>query len=230
MAIVLYDLVGQDDRRFSSNCCKTRLALAHKGLACETVPTRFCDISSIGDGSFPTIPVIEDGGRWIYESWKIAEYLEDTYPDQPLLFGGAVGREFARFVARWCESSTHPLIFQMIVHDIYERLDPADQPYFRESRSQRAGRPIDEVQAGREDRVLELRARLEPLRRVLAEQPFLGGHSPLYADYHAIGSFIWARSMSPFALLEADDPVYGWMHRCLDLYDGLLRRDTDYNW
>lgn len=230
MAIVLYDLVGRDDRRFSSNCCKTRYALAHKGLACETVPTRFTDIASIGDGSFPTIPVIEDNGRWVYDSWAIAGYLEETYPDRPSLFGGLPGYEFARFIVRWCESRIHPLIFPMIVHDIYERLDPADQPYFWESRSKRAGRPIDDVQAGREDGLPELRARLEPLRRVVADQPFLGGESPLYADYHAMGSFIWARRASPFALLEATDPVHAWMHRCLDLYDGLLRQDTDHDW
>lgn len=230
MAIVLYDLVGQDDRRFSSNCCKTRLALAHKGLACETVPTRFCDISSIGDGSFPTIPVIQDGERWVCDSWDIAEYLEETYADRPSIFGGPTGRAYARFVARWCESRTHPMVFTMIVHDIYQRLDPADQPYFRESRTKRLGRPIEEAPLSREERLPEFRARLEPLRRVVAEQPFLGGEAPLYADYLAMASFIWAKKMSPFALLETGDPVHGWVHRCLDLYDGLLRQETDHDW
>ena len=35
MAIVLYDLVGRDDRRF----WRTRIALAHKGLEHEARPT-----------------------------------------------------------------------------------------------------------------------------------------------------------------------------------------------
>ena len=158
MTIRLYDLVGRDDRRFSSNCCKTLYALAHKGLACETVPTRFTDISSIGDGSFSTIPVIEDGDTRLGDSWEIAMYLEATYPDAPPLFGGAAGIEYARFIARWVETRTHPLVMTMIVHDIYEGLDPADQPYFWESRTKRLGRPIDEVPVGREDRLPELRA------------------------------------------------------------------------
>ena len=64
MAIILYDLVGIDDRRFSSNCWRTRLAIAHKGLDCETVPTRFTEIKKIGDGSFKTIPVINDNGDY----------------------------------------------------------------------------------------------------------------------------------------------------------------------
>ena len=230
MAIRLYDLVGQDDRRFSSNCCKTRYALAHKGLACETIPTRFADIPSIGDGSFPTIPVIEDGETRLGDSWEIAGYREATYPDAPSLFGGSAGVEYARFIARWCETQIHPLAMTMIVHDIYECLDPADKPYFWESRAKRLGRPIDEVVVGREDRLPELRARLEPLRRVVAGQSFLGGEEPVYADYIAMGPFIWARRVSPFALLEPDDPVHAWMHRCLDLYGGLLRQDTDHDW
>jgi len=32
MTIVLHDLTGADDRRFSPNCWRTRMALAHKGL------------------------------------------------------------------------------------------------------------------------------------------------------------------------------------------------------
>jgi len=230
MAIILYDLVGQDDRRFSSNCCKTRYALAHKGLACETVPTRFTDIASIGDGSFPTIPVIEDGDTRLGDSWEIAMYLEATYPDAPSLFGGPAGRAYAQFIAQWNMSRIQPLVMTMIVHDIYEQLDPADQPYFWESRSKRLGRPINEVVKGREDRLPELRARLEPLRRMLSGQSFLGGEAPVYADYLAMAPFIWARRTSPFVLLEAGDPIHAWVHRCLDLYDGLLRQDTDYDW
>jgi glutathione S-transferase len=230
MAIILYDLAGQDDRRFSSNCCKTAYALAHKGLAFETVPTRFTDITEIGDGSFKTIPVIRDGDRWVGDSWDIALYLEETYDDRPSVFGGPAGVEYARFYASWNASRIHPLVMTMIVNDIYERLDPADQPYFWESRAKRLGRPINEVVVGREDRLPELRARLEPLRRVVSEQPFLGGETPLYADYLAMSPFIWGRRMSPFALVEPDDPVHGWVHRCLDLYDGLLRHNTDYDW
>jgi glutathione S-transferase len=230
MAIQLFDLVGQDDRRFSSNCCKTKYALAHKGLAFETVPTRFTDIAAIGDGSFKTIPVIRDGEQWVGDSWAIAEYLEAAYPDTPSVFGGPAGREYARFVARWVETRTQPLIMNMVVHDIYVQVDPADRAYFSESRNKRLGKPIDQVPVGREERLPELRARLEPLRRVVAEQPFLGGAAPIYADYHAMGQFIWARSVSPFALVEAGDPVHAWMHRCLDLYDGLLRQDADQDW
>jgi hypothetical protein len=47
MAIVMYDLVGRDDRRFSPHCWRTRMALAHKGLEHEALPTRFTEIPKI---------------------------------------------------------------------------------------------------------------------------------------------------------------------------------------
>ena len=40
MARILYDLTASGDRRFSPYCWRTKLALAHKGLDCETVATR----------------------------------------------------------------------------------------------------------------------------------------------------------------------------------------------
>ena len=52
MTIVLYDLCGADkDFRFSPACWRTTMALAHKGLDFETVPTRFTDIPGIADGN-----------------------------------------------------------------------------------------------------------------------------------------------------------------------------------
>ncbi|MBT5945951.1 MAG: glutathione S-transferase family protein [Rhodospirillaceae bacterium] len=230
MTIVLYDLVGRDDRRFSSNCWKTSLALAHKGCRFETVPTPFTAISGIGDGSCTTVPVIENNGVCIGDSWAIAEYLEGEGPEGPSLFGGPRGREYARFVQRWCESRIHPLMMTLIILDIQARIAPEDVEYFNETRPQRFGRPLDEIQSGREERVYEYRDRLEPLRRVVAAQPYMCGNDPSYADYIVMGSIIAARRMSSFPLFEAGDPVYDWMHRCLDLYDGLGRSGIGYDW
>ena len=37
------------------------------------------------------MPIIEDNGRVVNESFDIALYLERTYPDKPSLFGGPGG-------------------------------------------------------------------------------------------------------------------------------------------
>ncbi len=227
MAIVLYDLVGADDRRFSPNCWRTRMALAHKGLAHEARATRFTEIGSICDGAQKTLPAIEDQGRVLSNSWTIAEYLEQRYPDRPSLFGGDAG--LTRFLEAWLNTVVHPATNRMIVQDICDHLTPEDKDYFRATREQRWGEPLAQVQAGREKRLEDYRAMLQPLRAPLAEAPYLGGRQPRYADYLVFGVFQWARSVSRFKLLAADDPLATWFGRCLDLYDGIGRRAPGYD-
>ncbi len=105
-----------------------------------------------------------------------------------------------------------------------------DKEYFHMTRSKRVGRNIDGIQEGREHRLLDLYERLEPMRKVLAESPFLGGDYPSYSDYVALSPFIWARTVSAFAIIKSGDPVYDWFQRVLDLYDGLARANPGYDW
>ena len=97
MTLRLYDLAGADpNRRFSPYCWRIRLALAHKRLPVETIPWRFTEKAEIAPSGSKTVPVLVDGDRWIADSWTIANYLEDTYPDSPSLFGGAAARRLTR--------------------------------------------------------------------------------------------------------------------------------------
>jgi glutathione S-transferase len=225
MAITLYDLcAGDRSIRFSPHCWKAKMALAHKGLAFETRPTPFTAIPEIGGGFSKTVPVIDDGGKLVRESFDIALYLEDTYPDRPSLFGGEGGKAEARFVEAWALTQIHPLLLTLVILDIHNRLDAEDRAYFRMSREKRLGRALEEVQAGREDRVEAFRENLAPLRLMLKRQPFIGGDRPLFADYIVFGALQWARVVSSFKVLAEDDPVAAWFGRCLDLYDGLAGR------
>ena len=228
MSIVMYDLVGANDRRFSPHCWRTRLALAHKDLDCETRPTRFTEIQTICDGQQKILPVLQDGETIVCDSWEIAQYLENTYPDRPSLFGGDAGRSLCVFVQNWTAATVHAGLVGMIVLDIHRHLLPEDKGYFRESREKRFGRSLEETQEGREKRLEEFRKSLHPLRMTVRTQPFIGGDHPLYADYLVFGAFQWARIISPFRVLEDDDPVRAWFKRCLDLYDGLGRNAPGY--
>ena len=228
MTVVLYDLVGERDLRFSPHCWRTRMALAHQGLDYEARPTRFTEIGKIADGQVKSVPAILDGERLVVDSWAIARYLEETYPDRPSLFGGAGGEAVTRFVQNWCAAVLHARLIGLIILDIWEHLVPEDREYFRTTREQRFGRRLEEVQAGREERLDDLRTSLQPLRMSLKDAPFLGGAQPLYADYVVFGALQWARVISPFRVLEADDPVSAWFERCLDLHGGLGRGQTGY--
>ena len=224
MTIVMHDLAGADPAlRFSPYCWRTRMALAHKGLAVETIPWRFTEKDALAFSGQGRVPVIRDGDRVVSDSWAIAEYLEDAYPDRPSLFGGAAGRAHARFINAWADGVMLGGIARLIVRDLLDVVAPQDQAYFRESREARFGMTLEAVQAGRETRVAEFRASLLPVRLVLGKQPWLGGETPSYADYIVFGTLQWPRCASRFELLEADDPIAAWRERMLDLFDGLGR-------
>lgn len=221
----LYDLAGaEDDLRFSPYCWRVKLALAHKGLAVETIPWRFTEKDRIAASGQGRVPVLVDGDKWIADSWAIACYLEDAYPDRPSLFGGGAGRALSRFYVTWTDGVLQAAMVRLIVRDILDHVHPKDRAYFRKSREERFGKALEEVVADRERNLPAFRAVLAPLRAVLKNQPYLGGPSPLQADYIVFGAFQWARAISPFALIEKGDPVDAWRDRLLDLYDGLARK------
>jgi glutathione S-transferase len=223
MSIVLYDLAGADPAvRFSPYCWRTRFALAHKGLPVETVPWRFSDREVIAFSGQGKVPVIRDSERVVSDSWAIAEYLEEKVPT-PTLFGGATGRAHAAFVNAWADGVLVGGIARFIVRDLVDTIDPGDRAYFRSSREARFGCSLEEVQAGREDRVAAFRDLLMPVRLVLRRQAWLGGAAPSYADHIVAGTLMWPRCASRFSLLDSDDIVAQWLERVLDLYGGLGR-------
>ena len=88
MTIQMYDLAGADPAlRFSPYCWRIRMALAHKELPVRCIPWRFTEKERIAFSGQGLVPVIVDGDKVVHDSWKIAQYLEATYPDRPSLFG-----------------------------------------------------------------------------------------------------------------------------------------------
>lgn len=223
MSIIMHDLAGADPAlRFSPYCWRTRFALAHKGLPVETIPWRFTDQTAIAFSGQARVPVIRDGERVVFDSWSIAEYLEETCPT-PALFGGPIGRAHALFINGWADSVLVGGIARFIVRDLLDVIDPKDRTYFRASREARFGTTLEEVQSGRDDRLAAFRETLLPIRLVLRKQQWLGGPAPSYADHIVAGTLMWPRCASRFSLLAEDDPIAGWFGRMLDQYGGLGR-------
>jgi glutathione S-transferase len=225
----MYDLAGAEaDRRFSPYCWRVKMALAHKGLAVETIPWRFTEKDVIAFSGQGLVPVLLDGEREIHDSWTIAEYLEEQYPDRPSLFGGPSGKALSLFHASWANGFLQPAMMKFVVLDIWKHADAKDKPYFRESREKRLGKTLEAAVANRDSEIAGFRESLMPLRLALRAQPFLGGAQPLYADYAIFGSFQWCRCISDFPLLAPDDPVYAWRRRILALYGGLAGKAKGY--
>ncbi len=229
MVLRLFELVGTDQARpFSPFCWRTRMALAHKGLPAESIPWCFTEKVAIAPYNSEKVPVLIDGETSVANSWAIANYLEDAYPDRPSLFGGAGGRALGRMMNWWGDIAVVGGMFPLIVADIPAHLKPVDAAYFRQTREARFGKPLEQVVAGREKSVEGFRRALDPMRLTLKTQDYLGGDAPSYADYIVFGPFQWARVVSPFQLLAADDPVYAWRERLLDAFGGMARKSPGY--
>ena len=229
MALSLFELAGADERRvFSPYCWRTCMALAHKGLRWQTLPWRFSEKDRIAPHGAQTVPVLIDGDRAIVDSWEIARHLDERYGDRPRLFDSDAARAEGLFIKFWTEKTLHPLITRMVVRDILDVLDERDKAYFRTSREQRLGATLETVVADRDLTRQRFREALEPLRSLLAVQPFIGGACANYADYTVFGAFMWARGVSPYPLLDAGDPVHAWRAALLARFDGLASRATGF--
>jgi glutathione S-transferase len=204
------------------------MSLHHKGLEYKTLPWRFTEKAAISASGQGKVPVIVDGDRVVADSWRIARYLDEQYPEKPGLLGGDAARASAVFVRAWAEQVISPLIARCVMADVYEHLHEKDREYFRSTREARFGQTLEAFCADRETARANLQRELGPLRSTLGEQPFLGGVRPMFTDYMVFGFFQWARCVSPFHLLETNDPVAEWRGRMLGLFSGLAGNALGY--
>ena len=221
--ITLWELKGKAGRRYSLFSWRARMALRHKGLEFETQPVCVSDKAAIAFSGGKTVPVIRDGDAVVRDSWKIAEHLEERYPGRPSLFGGKIGRGVTQTFNVWADRAVVAAMLPVIVADIHERVDPADEQYLRQTMEGFLKCTLEETRGRREDALRRLGAVLEPLHAALKRQPYVSGEAPAYADYILFSVFQWARVMSPQEVLGPESPLCVWRERMLGLYDGFAR-------
>lgn len=100
----------------SSSSYRVRIACNLKGLPYEYSPVH---LNRGGGEQFGStfsalnpqqlVPVLEDGGMHIAQSMAILEYLEERYPEIPLLPPDEVGRAQIRQIAQYIACEMHPL-------------------------------------------------------------------------------------------------------------------------
>ena len=144
-----FDLAGHDPEiRFSPYCWKTRMALAHKGIVPTTIPWRYSDKPKIAFTDQGSVPVIRHGAVGVSDSWRIALYLEEAFPDRPSLFGGGASIPLCHFINCWADAVLMPAVARIVMRDVHDLLMVVDQPYFRSTREQRFGMTLEELVAG----------------------------------------------------------------------------------
>ena len=100
----------------SSASYRVRIALNLKGLTYEQAPVHLH--RGGGEQSSPTyrkinpqalVPALEDGGQIFTQSLAIIEYLDEHYPEPPLLPSDAADRALARSMALVIACEVHPI-------------------------------------------------------------------------------------------------------------------------
>lgn len=228
--IEIFDLQLESGCTISPFVWQAKYALAHKGLATSLSAGGFTSLARRTGGRSDYHPGIRDGDQWIFESLRsgefvVADYLDGRYPDTPPLFMGRDHHLFVNYLDTWLWMVTIRPWFNCYILDYHDLCLPEDRPYVRESREKDflGGKTLEEVQAGREDRLPQVLPALEPLRESLRDSRWLGGDAPNFADYAALSVFLWAASVARTPPLTDDEPLRDWIERGFDLFGGLGR-------
>lgn len=221
MSITLFDLVGTNPEiKFGPFCWRTRMSLLHKGVDFISEPWRFLEKDTIADSGHTAVPVINDGGQWVGDSWDIAKYLDEKYPDKPTLMNGAEGEAHALLIQELCMSLVFPAVIPIAAYPVSKILDEENQAYFIKTREAAFGNKLSEIHADPDTGKANLEKALTPFNNMLKSKQFIGGDAPTYADYVLFGVLKWADVVSSYRPINDSSAVGEWFVRLDNMYDG----------
>ena len=216
MDLVLYELCNASDKSMSPYCWRIRESLLLLEIPFESRLAGFSEIQRLLPGTGKTVPLLLDNEQEIVGSWEIAQHLSTHHDPNGQLFGDDGQQALAGFITDWVDATLLARVNRMLVKDNHDGFRTADQAYFRNSEEERQGQTLEKTQAARESERPELQKLLHPARQFIKLRPFIGGTNPTYADFALHSTFQWARSVTNFELLRADDRLNEWIYRMDD--------------
>lgn len=103
-------------------CRKVRLTLAEKRLEVELAEERYWEQTPdfLRRNPAGKVPVLKVDGRYYSESQAICEYLDECYPEPPLMPKGAEARYEVRRLCAWFDDKFHDEVTSKL---LYERVN-----------------------------------------------------------------------------------------------------------
>ncbi|KAJ7096697.1 hypothetical protein B0H15DRAFT_53355 [Mycena belliarum] len=240
MTIIFYDIAsGPPVKSFAPNPCKTRYALNFKGVDYHTDWVELPDVPSVRhrvgaalvrahrDGSdFPTLPIIKDTvtGKVVGDSFDIAVYLDEAYPNGPSLLPPST------LPLQHAFNISTDLVFQpyiiLLTHGISFNPETAERS--KADFVWRAGvENWDQLTIRGEARAKTLDAFKVALGGLAefykrSDGPFMNGETPIYADFILGGWIAFMSRTLPVNEWEDiqtwQDGFWGRFHQALQKY------------
>ncbi|MEM8776837.1 MAG: glutathione S-transferase family protein [Pseudomonadota bacterium] len=103
-------------------CRKVRLCLAEKKIECELVDERYweADADFLRRNPAGKVPILRMDDKTMPESTPICEYIEERYPEPPLLPKAADARYEVRRLVAWFDDKFHQEVTSKL---LYERVN-----------------------------------------------------------------------------------------------------------
>ncbi|KZT68722.1 hypothetical protein DAEQUDRAFT_811967 [Daedalea quercina L-15889] len=218
--IIFYDIPGIVGS-WGPNTWKTRFALNYKGIPYVTEWVEYPDIapllSSHGIAPNPsqssswqyTLPAIYDPRtkKTIMESYNIAIYLDETYPDTPSLLPPETRVFQTAFIYAFTEA-VHKHFMPLMLYPTAEKLNLRSREYFVETREAALGIKLEDLSPPGSEKRAQQFVTLEKAFGVLTSwfdaaadgrlllkggSPEGGANNVSHADTAIAGVLIWAR-------------------------------------
>lgn len=209
---VLYDLKGgAPTQRFSPFCFRVKLALAHKDLPFRSELVGFTEKPKVEFSGQKLVPILVEGDTVVADSWRILEYLEQTYPQHELL---STADRSLPFLRAWSERALMGSMFRWLAPLIHDSLHGDDKAYFQATREARLGTTMAALAADAAKYQKVVHSTLEPLRALLEQQAFISGHTAGVGDLLVLSCLLWAEGVTGSAVTTPEDVISRWREGC----------------
>ncbi|UJR34574.1 hypothetical protein I4U23_027350 [Adineta vaga] len=247
--IKFYELVPSVNSKcyFSPNTWKTRMGFLHKGVEFETIPVTLIDVrrdlavrSNLPNISVPAIEL--PNGEFIYDSYRIAEWLENTYPDRPSLFTGdgkptniaqlehiITGKNYARMIDLGLGASKPEwaVWFDLFLPKLDQLMAEGEiRDYFR-SDSRHGPQGYQRlISLNQQELIRRAKMNVQPLVQILRERSneYFQGKYPGQVDYIIFGRYAYCRMIDPQLTKviweDQGEELINWINKLSNAYDG----------